>query len=284
MQENRQGNHEIDARSVFDGLNQYFLLFFALCCILTSVFVQELFIIIKQFRIGITIAPIIGMFLPIFILTRRFTIGFREQLRIRRMRLVTTIQVLLATLLTVIVVDHIYIISQQFMPAPDGYIEGLKALKPTGPWSMLVTFLGLCLVVPVAEEIVFRGFVQRIFARNMDNVSAFLLAGVFFGVVHLSPQLLLSMVCFGIFLGFVFYATSNLSYAILGHAVLNTVAFAQLSFESGEDLTAAPFYVQQWWYLPVALGIVLIILREIKRGATQRAPAPFDTVDDSEKR
>ncbi len=275
MQEGHEGNHEINRRNIFEALNQYYLLFFALSSVLASVFLQEIFIAVGQFRLGIVVAPVVGIVLPVLILTRRFGSGFRDQLRITKPRLVTTAQVFAATVTMVVVVDHVYVISQQFMPETDTYVEGLKALKPDGLWSAIVTFTGLCVIVPFAEEIVFRGLIQRVFSRNMSGVIAFVVAGVLFGVVHLSPQLLLSMSCFGVFLGFIFYATSNLTYTILSHSVLNTVAFLQLTFEASYDFSTAPFYVQEWWYLPVAVGIVVILLREIKRGVTPQAPAPL---------
>jgi len=275
MQEGREGNHEIDGRSVFEVLNPYYLLFFALSCVLASVFLQEIFIALKQFRLGIAVAPVVGILLPVFMLTRRFGSGFRHQLQIARPRPITILQVTVATVIMVIVVDHIYVVSQRFMPESDTYVEGLKALRPDGLWTGIITFAGLCIIVPVAEEVVFRGFVQRVFSLNMNGVLAFFIAGVFFGAIHLSPHLLLSMACFGVFLGFIYYATSNLTYTILSHAVLNTVAFLQLTMETSDDFSVAPFYIQEWWYLPIAAGVVLILLREIKRGATPKAPAPF---------
>jgi membrane protease YdiL (CAAX protease family) len=275
MQERRQGNSEIEEPTLFEALNQYYLLFFAFSCILASVFLQEIFVSVRLLRLGIVVAPLVGIVLPVAIITRRFRGGFRSQLRIHKPRLATTTLVFAATLTMVVVVDHVYIISQQFMPAPDSYIDGLKALKPTGIWSAIATFVGLCVVVPFSEEVVFRGLIQRVFSVNMNGIVALLIAGVFSGVIHLSPQLLLSMTCFGIFLGFVFFATGNLTYTIFSHAVLNTVAFIQLTLASVEEMSTTPFYVQDWWYLPVAVVIVLVFLREIKRGATRSAP-PFE--------
>jgi membrane protease YdiL (CAAX protease family) len=275
MQEGYEGNHEMEKRSIFEVLNPYYLLFFALSCVLASVFLQEIFIAVKQFRVGIVVAPVIGILLPIFILTRRFGSGFRQQLQIAGPRWITVLQVTAATVVMVVVVDHVYVVSQRFMPESDVYVEGLKALRPDSLWTGIVTFAGLCIIVPVAEEIVFRGFVQRVFSLNMNGVLAFIIAGVFFGAIHLSPNLLLSMSCFGVFLGFIYYATANLTYTILSHAVLNTVAFLQLTLGAGDDFSVAPFYIQEWWYFPIAAGVVLILLREIKRGAAPGAPAPF---------
>jgi hypothetical protein len=103
----------------------------------------------------------------------------------------------------------------------------------------------------------------------MGGVTALCLAGVLFGAVHLNPELLLSMISFGLFLGFIFYATSNLTYAILGHAALNTVAFLQLTLEPLGDPRAAPFYLESGWYFPAAAGVAALLMREIKRGAAK---------------
>lgn len=280
MQEGPESNSDLDARSVFEVFNQYFLLFFAMCCIFSSVFVQEIFIAVEQYRLGITAAPLLGIILPIFLLTRRFQKGFAEQLRIAHPRVTPTLYVTLATIAMVVVVDHVYVISQQFMPEPEAYLEGLKLLKPSGALSTVLTFIGLCVAIPLAEEVVFRGIIQRVFERNMGGVPALLLAGLFFGVVHFNPQLLLSMTCFGIFLGFIFWVTSNLTYTILAHAVLNTIALAQLTFGADDDMTVAPFYLKQWWYLPLAVAFILILMREMKKGAASPTPAPIETHDD----
>jgi membrane protease YdiL (CAAX protease family) len=284
MQERPEGNHEFDNRTIFEVSNQYFLLFFALCCLLSSVFIQEIFWSIEQFRLGISVAPLVGIILPVFLLTRRFKSGLRPQLRIGPIQTATAFYVILATITMVVVVDHAYVFSQKFMPAPDGYLEGLKELKPEGFWPTLLTFAGLCLVVPFSEELVFRGIIQRVFHRNMGGVPSIVLAGVFFGVIHLNPQLLLAMTCFGVFVGFIFFVTSNLSYAMLAHAALNTIAFLQLALEPAEAIHVAPFYVEDWWYLVLALGILGLLLWKIKTGATPIAPTPLGLPEDSKKR
>jgi membrane protease YdiL (CAAX protease family) len=280
MQQSPAGNEDFGGSDVFESLNQYFLLFFALCCLMSSIFIQEFFITIEQFRLGIAVAPLAGIVLPVFLLTRRFRGSIRRQLRFGGLRAVRTSQIIAATLCMVVVVDHVYLVSQQFMPVSDHYLEGLKALKPTGPGAAILTFIGLCVVVPVAEEIVFRGLIQRIFDRNMGGVLAMCLAGVLFGAVHFNPELLLSMVCFGLFLGFIFYATSNLTYTILAHATLNGVAFVQLTFEPVGEMHPAPFYLRSWWYLPVAAALALLLMREIKRGVD---PTPQETPKQSEQ-
>jgi len=167
-------------------------------------------------------------------------------------------------------------LSQKFLSTPGDYIEGLKELKPTGTPSIVMTFVAICVLVPVAEEIVFRGFVQRIFSRNMEPVLAMLLAGAFFGVIHLTPQLLLSMIAFGVFLGYLLLATSNLTYPILAHCILNTVSYVQLLVVPEDKLAAIPTYAQEYWVLAVSLAVLVYFLVRIKRGASDSSKTPRD--------
>ncbi|MFQ5511250.1 MAG: lysostaphin resistance A-like protein [Candidatus Krumholzibacteriia bacterium] len=274
MEDTPGRNYDLTPPDIFAFFNHYFLLLFGLSCILGSLFVQEVFIMFGQFQIAISVAPALGILLPIYLVTRRFPAGFRRQFRIGRPRPRIALYVTLATLAMVVVVSHLYVTSQRFMPPPEAYNETLKQYRPTSALGAVVTFLGLCVVVPFAEEVVFRGVVQEIFRRNMNSALAVILAGVFFGVMHLNPQLLAGLVCFGIFLGIVFHLTSNLSYAILGHGVLNAVAFLQLTLLPEEALETPPFYMREWWMLPVSVAVTTILLREIKRGVSSVMETP----------
>lgn len=269
MEERPDGNDELEGRDVFDVLNPYFLLFFGLSCILGSVFIQEIFVMAQQFRLGMSVAPAVGMILPIYLLTRRFRAGFTGQMLIRKPEPRITFFLVAATLASVVVVDFIYVFSLRFLPEPTDYIAGLQDLKPDGTGSLVVTFVGLCVAVPLAEEIVFRGIIQRVFTRHIGSTMAVILAGTFFGVIHLNPQLLLSMTAFGIFLGVVFLFTGNLVYTILAHAVLNTVAFVQLVAATDVDAGTAPFYLEHYWMLGVALVLLVLFVTRIKKEASE---------------
>jgi len=116
--------------------------------------------------------------------------------------------------------------------------------------------------------------IQRVFSRNMNEVLAFVLAGVFFGVIHLTPQLMLSMVVFGVFLGYLFYATSNLTYPILAHCILNSVAFYQLMLTSDEEVISNPFYTGSYWILGASVAVLFFLLIKIKKGDSVLPKAP----------
>lgn len=279
MDERPESNYELEEPTLFNTGNPYFLLFFAASCLFTSFFFQQVLIIADQTRLSITLAPAVGILFPIYILTRRFPSGLRDQLRIRKPDVRVLLWVVLATFAIVIVVDYLYIFSQRILPSPEDYIEGLKKIRPTNVWTAVSTFFGLCIVVPVAEEIIMRGIIQRVFARNMGDLLAFVLAGALFGVIHFNPHVLASMATFGIFVGFIFYATKNLTYAIVAHATLNCVAFVQLSRADEEDLGIAPFYLQEVWYLFAAVALVGILLWQIKKGSPSDDEPPEDSLN-----
>jgi membrane protease YdiL (CAAX protease family) len=274
MEDPIKGNHELGPPDIFAALNHYVLLFFGVTCILTSVFIQQLLYEFNQLRVGLVAAPLLGIILPVYAITRRFPSGFRRQLLIRRPRFLLTLYVIVATVAVVVLVDFIYAVSQRFLSQPTDYVQSLKELKPAGIVSIVITFIGICVLVPLSEEIVFRGLVQRIFARNMGPVLAMFLAGAFFGVIHLTPQLLLSMIAFGIFLGYLFMATSNLTYPILAHAVLNTVSYVQLLVLPEDQLDSVPSYARDPWALTLAVLIVAYVGIRIKKEAFAPAKTP----------
>jgi len=271
MEDRNESNFELKDLNIFTAVNNYFLLFFGLACVMSSVYLQGLFLYFNQIRIGISVSALVGIILPIFLITRRFPQGFRRQLRIARPAPARTIYVIVSTLLMVVIIDFIYILSQRLFPVPGDFTENLELLKPDGAYTFLVTFVGLCVVVPFAEELVFRGIVQQVFHRNMNDVLAFVTAGIFFGVVHLNAHLLISICVYGVFLGFVFYATQNLIYTILSHAVFNTVSFIQLASTSPEHFGDPPFYVKDAWMIIASAVLLAFFLRKIKKEASHRS-------------
>jgi hypothetical protein len=184
--------------------------------------------------------------------------------------------VVMATLATVIIVDHVYLISQRFSPVPEYYTDSLRDLKPHDAWTFTLTFLGLCVLVPLAEEMAFRGVIQQIFSRNMGPVLGFLLAGLAFGAVHLNAHLLVSISFFGVFLGFVYYATGNLAYTIVAHSLFNAVALAQLTAMPLDAPYEIPFYLRDVRFFVVALVLLVYFTFKIKQGGSETEP-PYET-------
>jgi len=273
MDEHPRRNLEFEARNIFSAANHYLILLFGMSCLAASILLQIIFFIAGQFRIGIPVSDLLGIVLPVYLLTRRFPDGFARQLKLRLPEARMLLRVVLAGLVAVVVTDYIYIFSMHFIPAPESYTENLAALKPEGPGMFIITFLGICLIAPFAEELLFRGLVQQVFSFNMHPVSAFVLAGVLFGAAHWSAHLLVTVAVFGIFLGYIFHVTDNLIYPVIAHGIFNAVSFMELAFGSKEFLADPPFYTQHLWIFFASLIVLLLLLKNMKKGAEEtRAP------------
>ena len=272
MDEHPGRNSDLELPDIFSGINNYFLLFFALSCIISSLYLQQIFIMMGQYQVGISASAVLAVIIPVYLVTRRFAPGFRAQLRLALPRTPQLVYVLLATCAVVIVVDQIYLISQHFKPAPVEYADSLKELKPTSTMAFILTFMGLCLLVPLAEELVFRGLVQQIFSRNIGPVFGFVLAGLLFGAGHLNAHLLVSISFFGVFLGFVFYATGNLTYTIIAHGLFNTIALVQLTMTPEVEQSNLPFYLTDVRIFVVAAVLLIFFLAKIKQGGSETEP------------
>lgn len=269
MEDSTQRNTPPD---VFTAVNNYFLLFFCASCVLSSMYIQQLFVLAEHYREGIGVSSLLGIIVPVYLLTRRFPSGVRRQLRIAPPRWPRLLLVIVATAGAVVMVDQIYVITQQFSPVPDDYAEAIRELKPTTAVQFAVTLVGLCLLVPVAEEVVFRGLIQQVFTRNTGALAAIGLAGAVFGAVHLNAHLLVSLTVFGWYLGWVYHATGNLTYTIVAHALFNAVALVQLTWSTDAVAGGLPIYLQDTRIVVATLVVFVFLLFKMKEGGSETEP------------
>jgi membrane protease YdiL (CAAX protease family) len=272
MEERPERNMDLESTDVFTAVNNYLLLFLCASCLLASMYVQEFFLYAGQYRLGIGISELVAIVLPVWFLLRRFRPGFARQLRLARPRTPRVALVVLATLATVVIVDQIYLINQRFSPVPREYLETLEGLRPTDAWNFSLVFLGLCVLVPLAEEVLFRGMIQQIFTRNTGGVAGFLLAGLVFGAIHLNGHLLVSISFFGIILSFFYFATGNLTYPIMSHALFNALALVQLTFGGASESGELPFYLRDVRIFVISAVLLVFFLYKVKQGGPETEP------------
>lgn len=91
--------------------------------------------------------------------------------------------------------------------------------------------LALCIVVgaPLAEELFFRGLLQRSLARRFGPRWAVGLGAVAFGVTHYQPVQLLGLVAFGVVLGVLVERAGRLGPALVAHMAFNATTVVLLA-------------------------------------------------------
>jgi membrane protease YdiL (CAAX protease family) len=143
-----------------------------------------------------------------------------------------------------------YMFLQEAIPVPDS-LEHLVApykemIEQT--YRVLVTadslpeFLFVLLVVAIVpalvEELLFRGLIQTNLGKVFTGVRAALAAGVVFAAYHLVPFTFVPLAILGIFFGYLFYRTGNLTLAIAAHFFNNLIACLAVYLSLEEDFVA----------------------------------------------
>lgn len=115
----------------------------------------------------------------------------------------------------------------------------LRALQASGAWPPATLIMG-CIVAPVAEETLFRGFVLRkiylIDPTKFKPVSAAAVSAIVFGLTHganivvdgsISQTLMVvgSAMAFGVLVGIGYVRSWNLYGAIVAHIIGNVLTF-----------------------------------------------------------
>ena len=90
--------------------------------------------------------------------------------------------------------------------------------------DMLLELLGSCLVIPIAEELLFRGVVYRRCRLYFNEKAGVLISALLFGIVHANLVQFIYAALLGLLLALLIEKTGKLSMAVLGHMAANTVA------------------------------------------------------------
>jgi len=147
----------------------------------------------------------------------------------------TVIFTIILGLSLVIIIDEIERLILMLVPIPEalqGLIEKLN-LTSTSDWVFF--FLGSVIFASVAEEGLFRGFLQVTLESKGDPTRAVVLSSVCWALIHINPVWAIPIFILGVFLGFVAWKTNSVWPAIIIHSLNNFMAMLFLS----EDFTAS---------------------------------------------
>ena len=90
--------------------------------------------------------------------------------------------------------------------------------------GILYELLGSCLVIPAAEELLYRGVVWKRLRMYFGNAAALVLSAVIFGAVHANLVQFLYAGILGLLLAYLMQTTGKLYAPILAHIAANTAA------------------------------------------------------------
>lgn len=197
---------------------------------------------------GIRITTLIGqllfILLPALFFTRLATHNVVSFLRIRFPQ-PTTLVIPLFGIFSLQQMLQIYMVYQEKIPIPPELQHVLDRLKHlieqtyillVGSSSIpeLVFVLLVIAVVPaIAEELLFRGMIQRSFEQGLDPRRGLLLTGLIFAFYHLNPFSFIPLIALGIYLGFLVLRSESVIVSMAAHFYNN--AFACVAVYVGKE-------------------------------------------------
>lgn len=91
--------------------------------------------------------------------------------------------------------------------------------------GLVFAFLGLVVLPPLTEEILFRGFLYRGLATRWPKILAAIVTSALFGIVHLQWNVAIDTFLLSLVLIWLFEHTKNLWTCVALHAIKNSIAF-----------------------------------------------------------
>jgi len=101
----------------------------------------------------------------------------------------------------------------------DDYMETAGAFTASSGYIWLI--IGICIMAPLVEELVFRGIIQGELRKAMPEWAAIIIQAVVFALFHMQAIQITYVVLPGLLLGLAYYWSRSLWVPIIMHMVFN---------------------------------------------------------------
>ena len=161
----------------------------------------------------------------------------------------------------------------KYVPVVDTALQNYIKLSENfvGSGNILMVILTTCIVVPIAEDLVFRGIIQGELRRVMPAWAAILIQGAIFALVHGDPIQISYVILPAIILGTVYEWTKSIYVPIALHMLFNFLGAALPMMLAGNEKAGNVFVVVEWAVIPVSILAMIFLY---KRRRTDPAELP----------
>ncbi len=101
--------------------------------------------------------------------------------------------------------------------------------------KIMIVFVA-CIIPPLCEETMFRGFIQRSFEFRLKPVWAAAITAVFFALYHVNPYGLIALFILGFYFGFAAYTTESIVVPMILHFINNFVQVILIFIYGDEEI------------------------------------------------
>ena len=140
------------------------------------------------------------------------------------------------------VISLIVVLLQSFGLFTEAFSRHEAHMEATfGTGGVLATLLGVGIIIPLIEEIMFRGMIVYELGRSAPWKAVIIIQGVIFGIYHLVPVQIFYTIPLGIYFGYIVYKTGSIWPAAAGHIAMNSVSILLVSSNIMETSDASAF-------------------------------------------
>jgi membrane protease YdiL (CAAX protease family) len=162
---------------------------------------------------------------PPLLLLKRRRMNARNALSLGKLRLRHVLLGLAAGIVSYPILGEAAAVMEDLLgPYPQRLLDEAFQWFPTSWLGMIPWLGGIAVSTGVAEEILFRGFVQNGLRRNWGPAKALIVSSVIFAVLHLDPWRILLTEAFGLIAGYLFLRTNSLYTSMAMHMVTNSIS------------------------------------------------------------
>jgi len=196
---------------------------------------------------------------PVIIYLRVKSVSLKSALRFNSISLKSLFAITLLSIGTIIIIDELDRIVYTFFGQPDFLEDIVKQLKITSLFYGLIIVITTAIFAPFIEEMLFRGYLQKVLEDNWQDITKAVLAtSLFFAFVHLNPYWIVQIYLLGLVLGYLAWRTNSILPGLILHGLNNGFAVA---LNNAEDIFNMYYnwhqHVNPFW---IVVAIIFVLL------------------------
>lgn len=197
--------------------------------------------------------------IPVIIFLKIQKINAVTAFRLNSISLKSLFSIILLSIGLIIIIDELDRIVYAFFGQPDYLEDIVEQLKITSLFSGLIIVITTAIFAPFVEEMLFRGYLQKVLEDNWQDITkAVLVTSLFFAFVHLNPYWIVQIYLLGLVLGYLAWRTNSIVPGLILHGLNNGFAVA---LNNAEDI----FNMYYNWHqhvnpLWIVVAIIFVLL------------------------
>jgi membrane protease YdiL (CAAX protease family) len=164
------------------------------------------------------------------------------------------------------------VLSSRMHPIDPAWVNYYQQHLPTSALGVGTAYATVLVVVPLTEELLFRGLLYRLLRRVWGAGPAMIITALGFAIVHGEPWFLFGLFGLGLILAYLYEATGSLAAPLIAHAVHNGVSLSVMLAQKSSLGDVATPTAADWSWLTASLAVLAAIAWLLTRRSRRLEP------------